>query len=88
MHARFEPVPSRSSAADTTARALRERPGDWALISEHPVISQASNLAYRIRTGRHSSFRPAGAYEAKSRSTGDSGAGVWARYVGDAAVPA
>ncbi|MGW0899742.1 hypothetical protein ACWD0G_22640 [Streptomyces goshikiensis] len=85
MHVQFEPLPSRSADADNAARALRARPGDWALVAERPAIGPASNLAYRIRTGKLAAFRPAGAFEAHSRSTGDHGAGVWARYVGGTA---
>lgn len=78
----FEPLPSRSADADNAARALRARPGDWALIAERPTIGPASNLAYRIRTGKLAAFRPATSFEAQARSTGERGAGVWARFVG------
>ncbi|MFD9374639.1 hypothetical protein ACFWBH_03700 [Streptomyces sp. NPDC059999] len=88
MPVQFEPLPSRSADADNAARALRARPGDWALVAERPAIGPASNFAYRIRTGKLAAFRPAGAFEAHARSTGDEGAGVWARYVGATADPA
>ncbi|WP_327302958.1 hypothetical protein OG730_04655 [Streptomyces sp. NBC_01298] len=77
MHARFEPLPSRNSDADTAAKSLRDRHGEWAHVDARDSTSRAANLAYRIRAGLHSSFRPAGAYEARSQGTD-----VWARYVG------
>ncbi|GGX36323.1 hypothetical protein GCM10010341_67240 [Streptomyces noursei] len=62
MHARFEPLPtsSRSQDAYDTARALRERPGEWARIETLGNANRAHNLAYRIRAGSHRAFHPAG----------------------------
>ncbi|MGP3685714.1 hypothetical protein ACTVZO_13530 [Streptomyces sp. IBSNAI002] len=86
MHARFDTLPDDATAAGRTARALRERPGDWAHISDHDLKTQAANLAYRIRQGKIRAFRPAGAFEATSRKTGESSGAVWARYVGTPAA--
>ncbi|MFD8023702.1 hypothetical protein ACFV6G_25170 [Streptomyces lavendulae] len=89
MHARFDTLPDDDTEAGRTARALRERPGDWAHISDHDQKSQAANLAYRIRQGKLRAFRPAGAFEATSRTTDGTSGAVWARYVGtpEAASP-
>ncbi|WP_367132977.1 MULTISPECIES: hypothetical protein [Streptomyces] len=68
-----------------TARALRDRRGEWALVQQHTKLSLASNQAHRIRTGKLVAFRPAGAFEAKARKNRDKDTGesdVWARYVG------
>ncbi|WP_406260180.1 hypothetical protein OIA45_19195 [Streptomyces chartreusis] len=84
MHARFETLPDqrRSQEAYDTAQALRERPGQWAHIDSHPNLNRATNQGHRIRTGKIAAFRPAGAFEAQPRSTGDGTADVYARYVG------
>ncbi|MEU9120129.1 hypothetical protein AB0C96_09745 [Streptomyces sp. NPDC048506] len=84
MHARFEALPARrrSQEAYDTAEALRGRPGEWAHVDSHPNLNRATNQGHRIRTGKHTAFRPAGAYEAQTRSTGDGTADVYARYVG------
>lgn len=84
MHARFEPLPAptRSQEAYDTAQALRERPGEWARIQDLGNLNRATNLAYRIRTGRHGAFRPAGAFDATARSSKDGTATVWACYRG------
>ncbi|MER7507985.1 hypothetical protein ABTX82_06400 [Streptomyces lavendulae] len=84
MRARFDTLPDDVTDAGLTARALRERPGDWAHISDHDLKSRAANLAYRIRQGKIRAFRPAGAFEATSRKTGEASGAVWARYVGAA----
>ncbi|WP_424217035.1 hypothetical protein ACN20G_33630 (plasmid) [Streptomyces sp. BI20] len=82
MFPRFDSLPpSEDSDAVRTARELRERPGEQAHISDHPTPAAAANFAYRIRTGAHTAFRPAGHYQAESHAT-PTGGGVWAKYVG------
>ncbi|WP_411129732.1 hypothetical protein [Streptomyces sp. x-19] len=82
MHALFQPLPApnRDQAAHDTAEALRDRPGQWARIETLGNPNRAANLAYRIRTGRHTAFQPAGAFEATARSSDDGTASVYARY--------
>ncbi|GEC05681.1 hypothetical protein SSP24_33360 [Streptomyces spinoverrucosus] len=72
MHARFVPLPNqrRSQEAYDTAQVLREWPGEWAHIETLAKLNRATNLGYRIRTGMHSAFRPAGAFDATARSVG------------------
>lgn len=84
MHARFVPLPNqrRSQEAYDTAQALRERPGEWAHIETLANLNRATNLGYRIRTGMHSAFRPAGAFDATARSVGDGTAELYACYIG------
>ncbi|MCX4666554.1 hypothetical protein OG453_07700 [Streptomyces sp. NBC_01381] len=84
MHARFEPlpVPHGNQDAYDTAAELREHLGEWALIDNRGNLNRATNLSYRIRTGRHAAFRPAGAFEARARTAEDGSADVYARYIG------
>ncbi|MFE4869443.1 hypothetical protein [Streptomyces sp. NPDC056682] len=84
MHARFEPLPApaRSKEAHDTAQALRERPGEWAHIETLGNLNRATNLAYRIRTGRHAAFRSVGTFDATARLGDDGTASVYACYVG------
>lgn len=90
MHARFEPLPpaSRNQDAHDTAQALRERPEQWAHIETLGNLNRATNLAYRIRTGRHGAFRPAGTFDATARLGDDGTASVYACYVGTDQQPA
>ncbi|MEU0166856.1 hypothetical protein ABZ214_15520 [Streptomyces iakyrus] len=89
MHARFQPLPSqkRSQEAYDTAQALRDRPGEWAHIETLANLNRATNLGYRIRTGMHAAFRPAGAFDATARSAGDGTADLYARYIGVPGTP-
>jgi len=59
------------------AEALRERPGDWALVMEGVNGSNS----HSIRTARIKAYAPAGAYEATARKNGDRH-DIYARYVG------
>ncbi|WP_327356417.1 hypothetical protein [Streptomyces sp. NBC_01304] len=85
MHARFEPLPVTRVNQDAydTAAALREHLGKWAHIANVGNRNRATNLSYRIRTGRHAAFRPGGAFEAQARTAEDGTADVYARYIGD-----
>jgi hypothetical protein len=60
------------------ADMLRERAGQWALLSENAASSTASH----IKNGVLKSFRPPGAFEAVCRKQ-KLGYGEYARYVGD-----
>lgn len=63
------------------AKALRNRPGDWARITEKSTVFGATQMASYIRRGHLLAFRPAGRYEATHRGTV-----VYARYVGGDAL--
>ncbi|CAM5306813.1 hypothetical protein [Streptomyces abikoensis] len=82
----FGPLPDDlrlAMEAFDTAQALRDRRGEWARIQQHAALSRASSQAHRIRTGKLTAFRPAGAFEARARKDKDTGeSSVWARYVG------
>jgi len=66
---------------DEIADALRDRPGEWALIVEPASVSLTTTLAYQIRNGYRPAFQPAGSFQAKAYvKSGD--LRVYARYVG------
>lgn len=80
---RFEDPPTRRAApgthAPTTRRgsvlkhraiaaALRERPGEWALVGTYCRINSSSTMATRIKMGQLSAYRPAYAYDATART--------------------
>ncbi len=64
------------------AAALRANPGEWGVIAEPSVRSQASSLAHRVSHGVLTVYRPAGTFEAKARTVGDGTHRVYARYIG------
>ncbi|MFJ8348967.1 response regulator transcription factor [Streptomyces sp. NPDC094153] len=63
------------------AQHLRETPGTWGDISVHATRSAAKQSAYRLRSGKHKFFRPAGLWEAHAFSAGSVHC-VRARYIG------
>lgn len=63
------------------AEALKTKPGTWALVRSYASPNAAASTAWLIRNGRLRAYQPAGAFEAKSRRSGDEGR-VYARYVG------
>jgi hypothetical protein len=68
-------------AADLTAT-----PGKWARVGTYGTGDSARTTASLIRTGKLAAFRPAGAFEAESRSIRGTHT-VWARYVGTGTQP-
>ncbi|WP_143194346.1 hypothetical protein [Micromonospora sp. CB01531] len=66
--------------AELVARDLREHPGRWALVDESP---NRLNLASHIRGGMYPAFRPAGSFEAVTRTDGTL-VRTYARFVGTA----
>ncbi|WP_116211558.1 hypothetical protein [Streptomyces olivoreticuli] len=84
MYVRFEPLPAerRSQWAHDVADMLRQRTGEWACIADNENPNRASNLAHRIRSGQVAAFRPAGVFEARSRTVEDGTACVYARHIG------
>lgn len=72
------------------ARALRNRPGAWAKVSEHPTRSTACSVASAIRCGNGNTgaraYRPAGAFETRYVTTEDGRHEVYARYIGTRAA--
>lgn len=63
------------------AAALRQRPGEWALI---PVTGVLTGITDHIRRGRLAAYRPAGQYEAVRRHVNGE-TRVYARFVGSGA---
>lgn len=82
---RFEaPAPlvlRRSESLLEFAAALRERPAEWALFGRYATAGTARQGAYEIRRGMREAFRPAGAFEAESRTLCGEHR-VYVRYVG------
>ncbi|MFI5803377.1 hypothetical protein [Streptomyces sp. NPDC051561] len=50
------------------ANTLMEHPGRWARIQRHDKSTQAATAAYKINHGLLAAFRPAGRFEAASRT--------------------
>ncbi|MGW8329427.1 hypothetical protein ACWGLE_16135 [Streptomyces sp. NPDC055897] len=65
------------------ARKLKAQPNEWARVQKRKKRGDAATAAYQIRNGLLAAFRPAGAFEAKSKTVGDDYF-VYARYVGGA----
>lgn len=63
------------------AAALRERPGEWALIRTTSTSQAARSAAHQIREGRINAYLPAGDFDAVSRSAAGEFR-VFARFVG------
>lgn len=89
MSLRFEGPPPRRRGPqlqhEMSARALRERPGEWAVVTTRVSASAAASLAWWIRSARCGAYRPGGAWEAVARTVeGEQGVEhrVYARYVG------
>lgn len=64
------------------AEALRERPGEWALIAEGLKSGSAGAMSNAIKVGRFSCWRPAGTFESRTSARGDGLTDLYARYVG------
>jgi len=81
-HGNVKPKPP--SKFQPIADALRERPGEWALIVENKPSGTCGGLAHRIKNGV-GPFAPAKSFEAKAiGSAVGSYSKVYARYVGGA----
>ena len=74
------------------ARVLRSNPGKWGVIEDYPKkvegkADKARGVTYDIKTGKYAVFRPAGAFQAKSRTVingeGIAVVRVYARYIGE-----
>lgn len=64
------------------ADALRDRPGEWAIVAEGIVQGTAGSLAWRIRNG-FGPWGPARTFETRSvGSVEGASCKVYARYVG------
>ena len=64
--------------ADTLDGLVPDEAEGWAKVAEYDVPGSASNLAWRLRTGRQEC--PPGEWEFAVRTNGAS-TGVWARYL-------
>jgi hypothetical protein len=75
-----EPPPDAGNSGRWGAEAdeLRRNTGKWARIAELGTPKMAYNLAHQIKTGALKSFKPAGAFDARTKATC-----VWVRHVGE-----
>ncbi|QCX77872.1 hypothetical protein C9F11_21200 [Streptomyces sp. YIM 121038] len=91
-HIVFEDLPPstrRPSDSDfrhaDTAKKLKAQPHAWCRVQKRKKRGDAATAAYQIRNGILAAFRPAGAFEAKSKTVNDEFF-VYARYVGGASA--
>lgn len=77
------PPDGRANGVYDFAPALKERPGEWALVATKGSTGAAGSMAANIRRGFASGCGPMGSFEAKSRHV-DGEYRVYARYIGDA----
>lgn len=83
---KFEPPPAKVRPVRgrhyLVAHRLRAKPGQWAVVGTYNGAESARATARHIRQGRLESYRPAGSFEAESRTV-DGEARVYARFVGE-----
>jgi hypothetical protein len=80
-HGNAKPKPPLKYQA--AADALRERPGEWALLAEGKAPGTAGGMVWRIKNGV-GPFAPARSFEAKCVGpAGGSSSKVYARFVGE-----
>lgn len=74
---------------EVVAEALKKRPGEWALV-DYPEATprRAGAMAAYVRSGRNTAYRPAGTFEAVSRTGPEREGELWVRYVGKTKTPA
>lgn len=72
--------PRRTAFWQTVAEQLREQPGRWALVCDDTAWSYAGGVATQVKNGKITAFRPAGHFEAVTRTC--DGFRVYARYIG------
>lgn len=68
------------------AQKLKENPGQWQLAGVSTTRQGSVSMARAIKTGRTSTWHPAGDFEAVSR-TEDGEFRVYARYLGEGGLP-
>ncbi|MDX3520774.1 hypothetical protein [Streptomyces scabiei] len=74
--------PRRNVRHTRIAERLRDVPGKWLPVGDYANDQSAYGIAHSIKTGmRIPAYQPAGAYEARIEQT-ETGARVYARYVG------
>lgn len=64
------------------AEQLRERPYVWAVVLDHESFSYAGGMGAQIKRASLAAFRPAGSFDACTRTT-EHGYTVYARYIGE-----
>ena len=88
---KFEnPAPSRGRTGRAgikytdEAAELRSNPGEWAILDERPLErrTSANALAFQIREGRYTAFRPRGQWDTTTRRVDDK-VRVYIRFTGE-----
>ena len=83
---RFEEPPApqsgRPSSHAEAVQALKERPGEWGIVTICSTSASSGSTARAIRTGVRRAWQPAGDFEAVSRKV-DGEYRVYARYMPD-----
>jgi hypothetical protein len=74
-------VPNTSTVLNDEARELRAHPHEWAVIRDYDNQRAANVFAWAVRKGQRAVFRPAGSFEATTRTV-NGVTRVYARYVG------
>lgn len=72
-------TPSKPSKHQLIASALRDRPGQWALI----MPSATASTVTLIKKGRLPAYSPSGSFEAVGRNHEDGRCDIYARFVGE-----
>ena len=86
----FQPQPPKNEAGNPginkwqeIADELRRHPGEWAVVKHSATDRGPVNSSHRgIRSGMLVAFRPAGDFDAKTRTNPDGGFDLWASYNG------
>lgn len=74
--------PRRTDKWRTVAAELRARPGEWAVLLEAERFGNGGGIAGKIKAGDLAAFRPAGSFDATTRTV-DGLYAVYARYIGE-----
>ncbi|TFV32278.1 hypothetical protein E4K10_18100 [Streptomyces sp. T1317-0309] len=77
-----KPNSTKPSKHEGNAEQLRNHPEQWAPVGTYNTAGTAASMASIIRTGVLKAYRPAGHFEAASRTV-DGHHRVYARYIGD-----
>ena len=65
-----------------TAKRLRRRPAEWAVIDARDTAQKAGGMAYAIRAAQLRAYEPAGAFQAVARKV-EGEYRIYARFVGE-----
>ncbi|WP_030271233.1 hypothetical protein [Streptomyces sp. NRRL B-24484] len=81
------PPPAAETKHGRIARALRDRPSEWAVVQRSASITRAASAAQAIRSAKLGAYEPAGAFQAVARTV-EGEHRVYARWIGEPSRPA